>query len=253
MLWLLPIGLLAGVLTTVTGVGGGMVALSLLSLVMPPAVALAISAAAFAVGNTHRALMFSRSVDRRVTARFGSGLAVGAVVGAMLVPFLPTAVLRLALVAVAAASLAKAASAWFLRALPARRAARAAGEAGGGRHWPGAQLLGAGALVGAIGAGAGGAGVLVSPILLSTGLRRDAYVATVASCAIVLNGFRVVGYQLAGLYQLSMLASIAALAAALMVGNVVGARVRQHVRQPLLDRIEVGAPAIAIALTLLGV
>ena len=46
MLWLLPIGVLAGILTTVTGVGGGMVALSLLSLVMEPAAALAISAAA---------------------------------------------------------------------------------------------------------------------------------------------------------------------------------------------------------------
>jgi uncharacterized protein len=257
MLWLIPIGLLAGILTTVTGVGGGMVALSLLSLVMAPAVALAISAAAFAIGNAHRAVLFARSIDRRVTARFGAGLAVGAVGGALIVPFVPTAILRLALVAVAVVSLAKAAGSMFSRWLHAARspllAEPRATAAPVARVWPAHQLIGAGAVVGAIGAGAGGAGVLVSPILLSTGLRRDAYVATVASCAIVLNGFRVLGYELAGLYHLPMLLSIAALSIALMAGNLIGARVRQHVSPPLLDRIELGAPALAILLTLLGV
>lgn len=266
MLWLLPIGLLAGALTTVTGVGGGMVALSLLSLVMEPAAALAISAAAFAIGNAHRAVLFARSIDRHVTARFGAGLAGGAIAGALAVPFLPAPVLRMALAAVAALALAKAVSGHLRRwrsGLLDRFASRRppTGDLEGhAPHQPQAaatltsrQLVVSGVVVGAIGAGAGGAGVLVSPILLGSGLRRDAYVATVASCAIVLNGSRVLGYGLGGLYHSTMLLAIAALAAALVVGNLLGARLRRHLSQPLLDRVELGAPAVAIVLTLLGV
>lgn len=249
MLWLLPIGVLAGILTTVTGVGGGMVALSLLSLVMAPAAALAISAAAFAIGNTHRAVMFARSVDRHVTVRFGLGLAAGAVGGALLVPLLPAVVLRIALVCVAVIALTKALAAH----LRGRHGGAAVVTPGLGRAWPAPQLVSAGVVVGAIGAGAGGAGVLVSPILLSSGLRRDAYVATVASCAIVLNSSRVFGYALGGLYHPPMLLAIGVLAGALVAGNLMGKRVRQHVSAPLLDRIELGAPLVAIALALLGV
>jgi uncharacterized membrane protein YfcA len=252
MLWLLPIGLLAGILTTVTGVGGGMVALSLLSLVMDPAAALAISAAAFAFGNTHRAVMFARSVDRRVTARFGLGLAAGAVGGALLVPHVPGAVLRVALVGVAVMALAKALGAHLRHRLGGDAGGVGVGGAGGGMRWPAAQLVSAGVVVGAIGAGAGGAGVLVSPILLGNGLRRDAYVATVASCAIVLNGSRVIGYALGGLYHPPMLLSIVALSAALVLGNLAGGRLREHLSGPLLDRIELGTPLVAIALALLG-
>jgi uncharacterized membrane protein YfcA len=276
MLWLLPIGVLAGILTTVTGVGGGMVALSLLSLVMEPAAALAISAAAFAVGNTHRAVLFARSVDRGVTIRFSAGLAVGAIAGALAVPHMPAEVLRAALICVAVIALGKAVTTQLKKwrhqlagHLAARRRlstepvegvpsvdaepALATGAAAAvGRAWPTSHLIFAGVVIGAIGAGAGGAGVLVSPVLLSAGLRRDAYVATVAACAIVLNTSRVVGYGLGGLYHVPMLLSIVAISVALVAGNLIGKRMRQHISPALLDRIELGTPVVAIALALLG-
>ena len=265
MLWLLPIGVLAGILTTVTGVGGGMVALSLLSLVMDPASALAISAAAFAIGNAHRAVLFARSVDRYVTVRFGAGLAVGAIGGALVVPMLPASVLRGALIGVAVMALTRALVSHLRRlqlvlrdsAASKRRPDTAelvaATPITSTRIWPTSHLLAGGAVIGAVGAGAGGAGVLVSPVLLSAGLRREAYVATVASCAIVLNGARVIGYSLGGLYHRPMLMSIALISAAVIAGNLIGRQLRQHVSEPLLDRIELSAPVVAIALTLLGV
>lgn len=275
MLLLLAIGVLAGILTTVTGVGGGMVALSLLSLVMDPAAALAISAAAFAVGNTHRAVLFARSVDRGVTVRFSSGLAVGAIAGALAVPHMPAEVLRAALICVAVIALGKAVTTQLKKwrnqlagHLAARRRpptepiegvsaldaepAPAASAATAGRAWPTSHLVVAGVVIGAIGAGAGGAGVLVSPVLLAMGLRRDAYVATVAACAIVLNTSRVVGYGLGGLYHVPMLLSIVAISVALVAGNLIGKRMRQHISPVLLDRIELGTPVVAIALALLG-
>lgn len=247
MIWLLAIGVVAGVLTTVTGVGGGMVALSLLSLVMAPAQALAVSAAAFTIGNGHRVMLYARSVERRVTARFGLGLAAGAMAGAALVPRLPASVLRLALVAVAAASLGRALWHRWRAVVPPPGAIRAPVVPLLGRR-----LVAAGVVTGAIGAGAGGAGVLVAPLLLASGLRRDAYVATVAACAIVLNGARVAGYAVGDLYTAAMLPQVGALAAALIAGNLIGRAVRGRLPLPLLDRLELAAPMVAILLALLG-
>ncbi len=238
MFALLLIGLAAGTLTTVTGVAGGMVALSLLSLWMQPAEALAISAAAFAVGNGHRMLLYARQVDRRVALRFGAGLALGAAVAAAWITSVPAPLLRLALAVVASLSLA--------RVLWQRRGA-APKPASSSRS-----LLVAGVLTGAVGAGTGGAGVLVAPLLLAAGLRREAYVATVAACAIVLNSARVFGYGVAGLYHFSMLAQIGALALALIAGNLLGRHVRGRVSGAALDRLELLAPALAIVLTLAG-
>lgn len=257
------IGLAAGVLTTVTGVGGGMVALSLLSLVMAPASALAISAAAFAVGNGHRVTLFARSVDRWVTMRFGLGLAVGAIAGAAVVPHVPDEALRLALAVVAAVSLARVAyQRWLARG--ASGASVASGASGAARPAAGgaspssvarlsASHLGlAGVVTGAIGAGAGGAGVLVAPLLLASGLRRDAYVGTVAACAIVLNGARVAGYAMGGLYSVSMVPAIGLLSGALVAGNLLGRWLRARMSVRLIDQVELAAPTGAIALALAG-
>jgi len=230
---LVGIGILGGVLTTVTGVGGGMVALALLSLLMPPATALALSAAALTVGNAHRAALFAGAIDRRLVARFGAGLAAGALVGALVVTSLPPAVLQAALVAVALTALARAVG-WFTWA-PSPRA-----------------LTGTGAVVGAVGASAGGAGVLVSPVLQAAGVRGDRYVATVAACALVLNGARAAGYALGGLYTAAMVAPLIALTLALVVGNLIVRRVRTRLAGPWLDRLEVAAPVLAIAVTLAG-
>lgn len=230
---LAAIGILGGVLTTLTGVGGGMVALSLLALILPPVPALAISAAALAVGNAHRMALFARSIDRAIAWRFGLGLTAGALVGARLVADLPAAVLHVALIAVALLALAKAVG--TLRFAPSPRFLTASGTA-----------------VGVIGAGAGGAGVLVAPVLLAAGLRGEAYVATVAACAIALNGARVAGYALGGLYAPAMALPIAVLAGALVVGNLLGRRLRARATPRLLERVELAAPLAAIALTLAG-
>ena len=230
---LLAIGLLGGVLTTVTGVGGGMVALALLSLIMPPATALALSAAALTIGNAHRAALYRGAIDRRVVARFGLGLAAGALAGALVVTALPPAVLHAALVAVALFAIARALGvfAWT----PSPRA-----------------LAGTGAVVGAVGASAGGAGVLVSPVLLAAGVKGDGYVATVAASALILNGARAAGYALGGLYHPAMVPALVTLTAALIIGNLIGRRLRAWVRGPWLERLELAAPLAAVAVTLAG-
>lgn len=231
--WLIGIGVLGGALTTLTGIGGGMVALSLLSLIMPPAAALAVSAAALVVGNGHRMALFARSIDRTVAVRFGLGLTAGAFLASLFVAAIPASVLHVALIAVALLAVYK-----TLRGVALSPSPRF--------------LTASGTVVGAIGAGAGGAGVLVSPVLLSTGLRGDAYVATVAACAIALNAARVVGYGLGGLYTTAMLPAIAALALALVAGNFLGRSLRRRTSATTLTRIELATPLAAIAFTIAG-
>lgn len=233
MVTIVAIGVLAGLLTTITGVGGGMVALALLSLQMPPAAALALSAAALTVGNAHRALVYAAAVDRRVVARFGPGLAAGAVVGGAVLTGLPPVVLRVALVAVSALAIARAAG--WLTWTPSARA-----------------LTGTGAAIGVVGAGAGGAGLLVSPVLQAAGVRGDGFVATVAACALILNLARALGYAAGGQYGAAMLPALLALTAALVLGNLLGRRLRARVDRRWLGRLEVAAPLVAIAVTLAG-
>ncbi len=229
----MAIGILGGVLTTLTGVGGGMVALSLLALIMPPVPALAISAAALAVGNGHRMALFARAIDRRIAVRFGLGLVIGALLGARFVASIPEAVLHFALIAIAVLALAKAVGRVALAPSPRF-------------------LTASGAVTGVVGAGAGGAGVLVAPVLLAAGLRGEAYIATVAACAIALNGARVVGYGLGGLYDRAMILPIACLAAALIAGNLIGRALRRRTSATVLHRIELSTPLVAIVLTLVG-
>jgi hypothetical protein len=68
LLTLVPLGLLAGVLTTVAGMGGGMMLVVVLSLVWDPRVALASTAPALLVGNAHRAYLYRAQVARQISA-----------------------------------------------------------------------------------------------------------------------------------------------------------------------------------------
>ena len=79
---LVPVlGVLAGILTTVAGLGGGMVLMLALSLLTSPTVALAATAPALLAGNLHRSVMFRGQVDRRVATSFAAGAFPGALPG----------------------------------------------------------------------------------------------------------------------------------------------------------------------------
>ena len=60
------LGLLAGVLTTVSGMGGGLLVVFVLSWALGPKAALVVSTAALLVGNVHRAWLYRASVDGAV-------------------------------------------------------------------------------------------------------------------------------------------------------------------------------------------
>ena len=117
-----------------------------------------------------------------------------------------------------------------------------------------ALLLPAGAGIGVLTGTSGGAGVLVAPLLLSTGLSGQAYVATAALCAVAMHTGRVLAYGAGGLVTEETLIRTGILTAALLLGNLVGKRLRTR----LLDerraqRLEMATLVVCVGLSLAGI
>jgi len=227
------LGVVAGALTTLAGVGGGLVMLLSLSVVLDPITALAATAPALVVGNLHRALICRRSVDAGIGLRFAAGAVPGAAFGAFLAGQVPADAVRWLLAVATVLSIARTAFA------PRRRIARAV-------------VAPAGFAIGALTGSTGGAGMLAGPLLLASGLAGEPYVATAALCGTALQGGRLVGYGLAGLLTTERLGLAAVLTVALVAGNQLGRR-----GQALLERlppglVEHGVLAVCVVLALAG-
>ncbi|AKT39242.1 sulfite exporter TauE/SafE family protein [Chondromyces crocatus] len=235
LLWtlLLPSGVLAGALTTVAGVGGGMLLLLVLSLVMSPAEALAITAPALFIGNFHRAYRYWSDVDRRTAKAFALGAVPGSLIGGVLVSSIPSTVL-----------------AWLLAGSTALAVARALDLL----HFqpPPALLTPAGFGIGAASATSGGAGLLLAPVLMATGLSGTAYVATGAAATTAMHAGRIFAYGASGLVTATTLAASAMLAASLLGGNLLGERARKHLNATRSRRIETTTLVLCVGLALLG-
>ncbi len=233
MMILLVLGLVAGVLTTVAGMGGGLLLIAAIGLLRGPHEALAMTSPALLLSNAHRAWLFRRDVDRRIARSFALGAVPGALLGGLFVPQLPPLALSIVLSSATALTLAKVLG--FVRFSPSKKAI---GSGGFG--------------IGVLTATAGGAGVLTSPLFLSAGLAGAAYVGTVAAAAVALHVGRVLGYGVGGMFHLEQLPTIGLLAVSLVVGNLVGKRLRGALDAKHGIYVEVGALLICTALALLG-
>jgi uncharacterized protein len=209
---LVVLGLAAGALTTVAGLGGGMLLLLVLSLLTDARTALALTAPALLLGNLHRLYLYRTRLDRRVAVAFAAGAVPGSLAGGLLTVGLPTWLLHGLMLGMTAAAV--------LRAL------------GLGAAWrPGASVVGpAGLGIGAVAATSGGAGLLTAPLLLATGLTGEAYIATSSACAASMHLGRLSGYSAGGLVTGALLGQAAILGSAILAGNLIGDRLRGLVR-----------------------
>src|SRR5262245_39059853 len=148
---LIGLGLVAGTLTTIAGLGGGQLLVLALAAFIGPRDALIVSAPALLLGNLHRILLYRDHLDLRLGRRFAAGAVPGAIAGGMLAVALPS---------------------WFLQTLLIGSTAFAIARAVGWINLrpPTAALPVAGAGIGAFCATSSGAGLLLAPLLLSTGL-----------------------------------------------------------------------------------
>jgi uncharacterized membrane protein YfcA len=217
---LVALGLGAGALTSLAGQGGGLFLLVACSALYGPHAALTMTAPALVIGNLHRAWMYRRSIDRPIAVRMTIGGLPGALAGGLLAGALPESVFGFVLVAVTVLAIAKAVG--VLRFSVPRAALAPAG-------------FGIGAMTGT----AGGAGVLLAPVLLSSGLTGAAYVGTSSLVAVVTHLGRMAAYGTVGFFSGpeagSTVGSAATLALAIFGGNAVVERMRSRIsRHPKL-------------------
>ena len=233
MLLLVAVAVFAGALTTISGFGGGILLLLAVTAIEGAKPALAATALALLVANVHRIWLYRRDVGARVTVPLLVGLVPGSLVGGLVAAAIPEALVHAAMLGLVSLSLARV---WF------------------DWEWTlgGHTLRFSGFVVGILAGAAGGAGVLVGPIVLAAGLAGRRYLATVAVSAVAMHVARLVGYGTGGLVTADVVRTALILAPALLVGNLLGDRLRDHIPEPWHRGIELGAPAVCVVLAILG-
>lgn len=228
------LGLTGGFLTTVSGMGGGLLLVTALSLLWGPHHALPISALALLVGNLHRFALYRESLRADIARPLLIGLVPGSAIGALLVAGMPPAILQVAMLALVGLALARAALGWTWRL-------------------PVAALAPAGGAVGVMAGTAGGAAVLTSPLLMATGIRGDEYMATMSLAAAAMHLARMAGYGAGGLVGGATFAWAGFLAVTLVAGNLLGRASRKRMSPRLRGGFEYGVLAAAGLLAVIGV
>jgi uncharacterized protein len=228
----LPLGMLAGALTTVAGIGGGLVITLVLAVVWEPHAALAVSAPALLMGNVHRLWLLRAEVDRTAALLLAGPALVGAVVGGLAAAALPDAVLRwLLLVVTVLAILRELGLSW----LPSARPWLAAG----------------GVLVGVTTATSGAGGLLLAPLMLAAGLRGLPFIATGAVVGTSMHVAQSLAFGSTGMLGPTRLPVAIALGLAILAGNLTGRRLRprlgEHTSHRLTWSTLLGGVVLAVA------
>lgn len=230
----LALGLTAGLVTTLTGLGGGTLLLLGLSLLWDPWSALAATAPALLVGNGHRAWLFRKHIDWRIALAVAGGGLPGAFIGGLYISAVSAQMLHGMMLAMTTLAAAKVVFDLQLRVSTKL-------------------LFPVGAVNGVVSAGAGAAGLLTAPLLMSAGLTAEAYVATGAACSLSMHAGRLAAYGTGGLVTADLLLWSVGLAVAITTGNAVGRRIREHVDAVLARRLELGSLLCAVGLAVAGV
>lgn len=232
-LGLAALGMMAGILTTLAGQGGGLFLLLTLSVLVGPHGALAITAPALLLGNLHRAALFRRHIRWTVAARMIAGAVPGAFIGGLLAGATPAWTLHVLLVGLTLLSVGRAAK-WLSFDVP--------------RWGLGPAAFAIGGMTGT----AGGAGVLFAPVLLSTGLTGGAYVGTGSTIAFATHAGRFVAYGANGLFTRDLAIPTVAVALAITAGNALGERVRRLLSDRTATRLEYGVLVVCVGVSLVG-
>ncbi|MBK8251209.1 MAG: sulfite exporter TauE/SafE family protein [Polyangiaceae bacterium] len=234
MALLAALGAFSGILTTVAGLGGGILLLLALSLVWGPVQALAVTAPALLISNFHRLVLFRKDLDKRVSWMFALGALPGSLVGGLLAARVPEGILTWMMIAMTLLAVTRALKLWSWNPSPG-------------------VLLPAGAAIGVLTGTSGGAGVLVAPLLIASGLKGNAYIATAALCAVAMHSGRVFGYSASGLLSRETLLHTATLSVALLVGNVIGKWARaRFLNDQKAQRIEIVTLVACVLLSVSG-
>lgn len=227
------LGVLAGILTTVAGLGGGLFLLLALASLGDPAGALAVTAPALLLGNLHRLWRGREHLDQGLARPLMAGALPGSLVGGALAVAVPSWVLSAAMVITSSLALAR--SVGLRIPIPAKAA------------------VPMGFFTGVVTATSGGAALIVSPFLRARGLSGPRFVATSAATAIALHAGRLVAYGAGGLATPHTLGVGLGLALAIGVGNRLGEKLARQMGERVQVRVQDVVTVVCVGLALLGV
>jgi uncharacterized membrane protein YfcA len=224
-------GLVAGGLTTVAGLGGGILLIAGLSMVWSPAVVLGVTAPALFVGNASRAAMMAAAIDWPMVWRFSVTGIPTALAASLVAIHAPTSWIQLAIAA-------------LLLAFVAREVLmpRAPAPAETGSPWLAA---GAGAIAGTVSGLTGGAGFVATPLFDRLGLEPRSLVATTSACMGLVHLAKGLGFGMGQVLTPALWPVAGVLAVGIVAGNAVGARVLAGLSREAFRRLLLGALALA--------
>jgi len=227
------LGVVAGMLTTVAGLGGGMLLVLALSLFMEPAAALALTTPALLAGNLHRAWLYRATLDHGMAWRVVLGALPGSMAGGAVVGLLPPGVLRWTMLGLLVLAVTVG-TGWLKVRVPHALVT------------PGA------ASIGVLASAGGGAGLLLAPLLTGAGLTGEHYLATAAAGALTIHAGRILAYGATGLFPATLLLPCAVLTLSVLAGNLAGRRLRTNLARSTAARVETTTLLISTGLAMAG-
>jgi uncharacterized protein len=229
---LVLLGLMAGLTTTLAGMGGGTLLVLALALVHDPVTALAVSTPALMLGNLHRVALYRKQIVWTEAKWLVAGGLPAALVGGLLVAGLPDAFISGLMLLVALLATGK------HLGLPLKP--------------PAGATLPVAALTGVVSATSGGGGVIAGPYLLARGLQGVPYVATGALGAASIHLGKITAYGATGLATTDTLVRGLALAALIAAGNLLGERMRRFIGDTRQQRLQLGVMVACVGMALAG-
>jgi uncharacterized membrane protein YfcA len=205
-LFLIVFSFFSSLLSAVTGVGGGMLLISIMPGFMPITAVIPVHGLVQFSSNASRALFAFRAIDRQVMTSYVLGAATGAAVGSRLVVALPSEWLPLLLAA-------------FILIVTWTPAARAS------RRLPGKFFV-LGWVQTFLSLFVGATGPLGPPVLLREGFRRDRLVATEAAFMSCCHLLKVLTFGLLGFVFRPYVILLVAMIGAVIFGSWVGTLLR---------------------------
>jgi len=229
----LGLGLIAGVVTTMVGMGGGLLLVVGLTFLWDPRMALAVTAVPLLIGNVHRVWLFREDLSRRHAMLFAAGAMPAALIGGACITTIPDWGIKGLVAVMTLLALAKATGRWK-------------------REVPTSAMLPGGAVVGALTATAGGGGILTAPLLMSAGLTGTRYLATASAAAAASHLARFFGYATTGIVDGALIVLSLATAVFIVLGNRLGKRARSRLGDERAHRLQVAVLAVLAVVSLTG-
>ena len=203
-------------LSAVVGMAGGITLLAVMLLYLEPLVAIPLHGAVQLVSNASRTAVQRTHVRWTAVGRFALLLVPFAFAGLGVARALPAEALRLTI------GLFVLVATWRPEWL----------RVGTGSGPPERQLVAVGAGVGFLSSTLGATGPLMAPFFLQLGLTRQGLVGTKAACQALTHCAKLLVFGIAGFVFAEWLGLLAALAAAVVAGTLVGSRLLEHVSEP---------------------